>query len=232
MTATSLVARSQSSRDRRLPRITSMQARLSRRLRAASSLLRLLDCLAKQRMLRMPWSSRLATTREPRNPVAPVTSTRSVELMIIRVFSLRQERQDVEAIVLKLDELFGDALDPVPCVRPPLWRRLTKDGSTVNLRAALAEHGAVHERRPPAAEARRHDDHRLHVVSCEAASDLSGQIEADWLSFPDDDEFPCSESSLSGHDLGHAPADRIGHRNIPKRLNGDERLSRDSRLFE
>src|SRR2546426_1325511 len=72
MTATSLVAAAQSSRDRRLPLIISTPAPAWRRP-AASTVATSLDSLAKQRTLRNPRSSRLSTSLEPMKPVAPVT---------------------------------------------------------------------------------------------------------------------------------------------------------------
>src|SRR5207245_7761452 len=71
-TAISLVAVVQSSRDRRLPLITSIRAPSRRRRARASTLTTSLEGLAKQRKLRNPRSSRLSTSLDPMKPVAPV----------------------------------------------------------------------------------------------------------------------------------------------------------------
>src|SRR5688572_1998989 len=73
MTATSLVAVMQSSRDRRLPLITSIRASSRRRPAMSSSLDTSLEGLAKQHKLRNPRSSRLSTSLDPMKPAAPVT---------------------------------------------------------------------------------------------------------------------------------------------------------------
>src|SRR2546426_214685 len=102
-------------------------------------------------MLKNPWSSKLATTREPRNPVDPVTRTRSLRPMI--TLTPRYERKDVETIVLQLEELLGDLLDAVPRLCPTLGSRWPEDGGTVNLCAKIAEDRTIHEKRAPAPEA-------------------------------------------------------------------------------
>src|ERR1700730_11594465 len=77
MTATSFVAALQSSRDSRLPMITSTRPAAPADAERLSTRAAALDGLAKQRRLRNPRSSRFATSLEPMKPVAPVTRIRS-----------------------------------------------------------------------------------------------------------------------------------------------------------
>ena len=72
MTATSLVAVAQSSRDRRLPFTTTIRVPWGWRRAMASMPPTSLEGLAKQTRLRKPRSSRLSTTLDPMKPVAPV----------------------------------------------------------------------------------------------------------------------------------------------------------------
>src|SRR5947209_20532298 len=71
MTATSLVAVTQSSRDRRFPLLTSTPV-APQKPAMASTLATSLEGLAKQRKLRNPRSSRLSMSLDPMKPVAPV----------------------------------------------------------------------------------------------------------------------------------------------------------------
>src|SRR2546425_10901288 len=93
----------------------------------ASSLPRSLDRRARQRMFKNPWSSRLSTTLEPRNPVDPVTSTGWPKSLFTSWGSMMtvslDERQYVEAIVLELEELLADLLDTMPRLNPTLGSR-------------------------------------------------------------------------------------------------------------
>src|SRR4051812_15150701 len=57
---------------------------------------RLLEGLTRQRTLRNPLASSVSTTFEPRNPLAPVTSTRSLWLIIISAEPLRQEFLNID----------------------------------------------------------------------------------------------------------------------------------------
>src|SRR5688572_24696725 len=81
MTATSLVAATQSSRESRFPVITSMSAALRAERTIASILAGSPVGRAKHRRLRKPRFTRHSTTRLPMNPAAPVTRIGSSGLM-------------------------------------------------------------------------------------------------------------------------------------------------------
>src|SRR2546427_8659404 len=128
----------------------------------ASSLPRSLDRLARQRMFKTPWSIRLSTTLEPRNPVDPVTSTGCPKSLITSLGSMttgpRHERQYVEAIVLELEELLANLLDAVPRLCPILRSRSPEDGCAANLGTSGAQHSTIYEGRAPTPKAGCHDD--------------------------------------------------------------------------
>src|SRR5712691_5281632 len=173
-------------------------------------------------MLRKPWCSRLATTREPRNPVDPVTSTRSPKPTIISpgvkpaspsltlvTTAPSEERKDIEAIVLELEKLLCDLLDAMPCLGPAFGSRAAKDRRTVDLGASVSEHGVVHERCAPTAETRRHDDNGPDMRAGQSVTNLAGGIETDRLGLANQNDFPRREPRLSGHDVGNTLGDRI-----------------------
>src|SRR5262245_4197979 len=82
MTPASLVAVAQSSRDKRLPSITSMRVAAVRSSLSAWTLRDGLDGLTRQRRLANPRSRRVRTSVEPIKPVAPVMRIRSLVSII------------------------------------------------------------------------------------------------------------------------------------------------------
>src|SRR5437879_13042718 len=79
------------------------------------------------------------------------------------------QRQNIESIVLKLDELFGDVLDAMPARRPVVGTIGTDDRDAVDLDTGGAQHRTINEHAAPTPTRRRADDHRPQTSYSEGA---------------------------------------------------------------
>src|SRR6266850_4655503 len=89
------------------------------------------------------------------------------------------QRQNIESIVLKLDELFGDVLDAMPARCPVVGTIATDDRDAVDLDTGGSQHRTIDEYGAPTPKRGRDDDDRVETIFRQEIPDLVGRVEAD-----------------------------------------------------
>src|SRR5262249_17977594 len=121
-----------------------------------------------------------------------------------RLRRLGPERQDVKTVVLKLQVLLDEPLDPMPAVSPRFRACCSPYRLTTNVDASSTEYGTVDEGGSPASQSRRHHEDGLHMSRDQVVPDLIGRIQRDGFLLGEGNDLEVAERCHVGHDTNNA----------------------------